>query len=427
MPGLNAVLKAWHPMLGLDLHVPWPPGSPAPAPAPVPYITTMLMVGVVPLTTRYTTTVYTDGLAPAMVRGTDIGPMIPHLGPPSLTIAIEMLMSGSKSYFGASSVHVRDQWGAPGNLACGLLGFTNPNLNCGTPVPTPFGLVIAPTTHMETLTLGDMVAGLCLMAVDFALQALLNKVGSLAGELLSKGATAVARRLGIGVLGRTAARQMARAAGVRSNIGPAANALRTEAAERLARIGRNVFIYGFSPIGFLIGSPLGMSVSNVRDDQGNQVAPSLTDRGTGEGRLKDGHLSVEKRADVLGADADKAVNDYFNSPSAEEVPPSSPPSSGADAGVPDGDGAAGAPDAASTARDAPNASTGADAPNASMAPEAPNASTGADAPNASNVSPAPNQPNMSTPDGDGPPTGSDGSPDAPFSSPDGEGNPGSGR
>ena len=33
-----AVLKDFHPMIGYDLHIPWPIGSPAPLPAPVPYV-----------------------------------------------------------------------------------------------------------------------------------------------------------------------------------------------------------------------------------------------------------------------------------------------------------------------------------------------------------------------------------------------------
>ena len=41
----HGVLKHWHPMVGCDWHIPWPPGSPAPAPAAAPYFTMQLMCG----------------------------------------------------------------------------------------------------------------------------------------------------------------------------------------------------------------------------------------------------------------------------------------------------------------------------------------------------------------------------------------------
>jgi len=442
MPGVNAVLKAWHVMVGRDLHIPWPPGSPAPAPAPVPYVTTMTMYGIAgPITTRFTTTVYTDGLAPAMIRGTDIGPLIPHVGPPSTTLPLEMLASGSKSYFGASSVQVKDQWGSPGNLACALLGFTNPNLNCGTPIPTPFGLVIAPTTHLETLTLGDVVAGVYMMAWDFAVQALLNQVG----DWLGKGVGVLARKMGVGAMSRTAARQLARAQGVRSNIGPTARAIRDVARARPDRLAAKVTA-AYTPVSYVVGSPLGLSVSNVRDGDGNEVFPSPYERATGNNAL-----NVEGNGDALGA----AVDNYFNSPAAEEVPASSAADAGvgdasgnsgvaqeagaggapetssgpSDAGAPAGaaQGGAGPADAASdspasagSAPDGPNMSTADDAPDMSATTGEPNASMAPDGPS----SPAPSAgPNASTSETGEEPAGSDGSPEAPFSSSSGDGKP----
>jgi len=255
---------------------------------------------------------FTDGMAPAMVRGTDIGPMIPHVGPPSITIAIEMLTSGSKSYFGSSQYQVNDQHKAPGNLACAALGFTNPNLNCGMPAPTPFGMVIAPTTHIVSMTIGDVIAGLVMMGFDYMLQRVMYVIGSKAGEFLKKNATVIGERLGITALGRTAARQAARALGVRSNIGPAANLLRAQSAQRLAKLAERLTIYGFTPVGFFLGSPLGVSISNVRDGDGNQVFSSGSDRVSG-------WADPEGAGDALGKETDGAIRDYFNSPSIEDA------------------------------------------------------------------------------------------------------------
>jgi hypothetical protein len=281
----------------------------------VPYTTVNLLMGATPLTRRYTNTVFTDGLAPAMVRGTDIGPLIPHVGPPSLTLILEILFSGSKSHFGVASVQVKDQWGAAGNLGVALLGYVNPNLNCGYPMPTPFGVVIAPTTHVQSMTLGDFVAGVYLMTWDFALQSILNKAGGPLSSMFGRAAGGIARRLGVGMLGRTAARQAARAQGVRRNMGPTARALQEASRARLAAVVQNSTIYGWSPFGFVVGTPLGMSVSNVRDLDGEQLTPSGSDR---LGSL----LDVEGNADSFG----RAVDDYFNGPGAEEIPPSAPPS-----------------------------------------------------------------------------------------------------
>lgn len=357
---LCAILKAWHPMIGVDLHIPWPPGSPNPAPAPAPYSVCAVMGGLVPLTTRFTTTSFTDGLAPAMLRGTDIGMMIPHIGPPSITLPLEMLLSGSKSHFGASKTIVKDQFGATGPVAVAMLGFTNLNLNCGYPLPTPFGQVIAPTTHVTTVTLGDLIAGLYLMAFDFCLQAILNKLGSKVGEWMGEAAGAIARRLGVGALSRVAARQMARALGIRSGIGATQRALQAASRARLAAIIENTKIYGFAPIGVFLGGPLGISVSAARDSDGQQVFPSPVDRGVE-------HLGIEKKSDAVG----EAVDNYFNSPSVAELPPSPPPAATStpdasvidapdggvptDAGAPVGGAPGDVPDTAPSASTAPSA------------------------------------------------------------------------
>lgn len=175
----HAVLKNFHPMLGRDLHIPWPPGSPAPLPSPVPYVTTSTMMGL-GLTCSKAEDVLSQYWGLTMLIPTDIGPMIPHMGPPSNLLAIEIPMSASKSYFGCGRYMSK---GSP--VAVALLGQTNLNLNCGTPVPTPFGQVIALTTHYMDMSLGDLVSGLLHMGFDFALQAALNKLGSKVGDALT--------------------------------------------------------------------------------------------------------------------------------------------------------------------------------------------------------------------------------------------------
>ena len=129
----------------------------------------------------------TDGFCLTMAKGTDIGSFIPHVGPPSLTIGIEMLLSASKSYFGASRYKAENKV-----MGCALLMNVNLNLNCGTPVPTPTGVVFALTTHSVQMTLGDILAGLFEMAIDAALQWLLGKA---VGTLSTKITNVMARRM----------------------------------------------------------------------------------------------------------------------------------------------------------------------------------------------------------------------------------------
>jgi hypothetical protein len=323
--GLNAVLRAWHVMLGRDMHIPWPPGSPSPAPSPVPYMTTAPMVGMVPmLTSKLTATAFADSMCSMMVRGTDIGPLIPHVGPPSTTLPIDMLTSGSKSYFGVTKWKVKDQTGAAGCVAVGVLGLTNLNLNCGSPAPTPFGLVIAPTTHLATLTLGDLVSGLYMMAWDYMAQRIMYMAGQAMGDVVSKMVRKVAARLGVGVLSRTAARQMARALGTRSNIGPVANALRAQRIAALTKVADRATI----ALGLAAGSPLGISTSTLGDDHAKSAYDRVADA-----------VDPQGHGDALG----QAIDDYFSSPSSSvtDVPS--------------------APDQVATGGDAPDASTGADA------------------------------------------------------------------
>jgi hypothetical protein len=290
-------------MVGRDLHVPWPPGAPAPAAAPVPYVTADQLLGR-ELTCLRAARVLAEG-HPVMLRGTDIGPLIVHAGPPSLTLPIELMTSGSKTHFGASSLRSRDQHGKPGNLAGAVLGAMGVNLNCGTPSPT-VGAVVAPSTVRQGMRLGDVVSGVAGMATDYMLQRIAARAGELGAHAAAGLVAALGRRLGALALGRVAAR-FATQAGVRGAVGAAAAAGRDALARDLARVATGVKLWGASPLGFVIGSPLGASVSNLRGADHDVVFPSLLDRATGQ-------------LDRLGAATDDAVRAYLDAPSVPDVP-----------------------------------------------------------------------------------------------------------
>src|SRR5262249_18287707 len=131
MPHL--VMKHWDPMLGVDFHmVNLPPAPPA---GPSPYATFYFLSG---LYIFFKPIWKHPSLYGATVaKGTDIGSGIPHIGPPSVTLPLEIAFSSSKSHF--ASVKYKADVGPPA-LAVAL--FLNINLNCGTPMPTPTGIRI---------------------------------------------------------------------------------------------------------------------------------------------------------------------------------------------------------------------------------------------------------------------------------------------
>lgn len=261
-----AVLKNWHPMIGRDLHIQVPPPPAPPIPA-MPYCTFSLMCGSLGWVTtcKYFPTHNTAGFGTTMAKGTDIGPMIPHIGPqPHITLPIEMLGSASKSHFGASSYAGQDNGGADNIIAVCVLGFTNMNLNCGTPMPVPFGQVIGLTTHMANMTLGDFFAGLIDGLFDFAIQWALNKAGD-----------AMANRLFNALrpqyfASRAAAKAFLRTQGVRSTEINAAKRALFDQVNTPFRRGANQAIntiltrgVGAYVVGFFVGSPTGADASNV--------------------------------------------------------------------------------------------------------------------------------------------------------------------
>ncbi|HEY0136239.1 MAG TPA: hypothetical protein VGB85_19275, partial [Nannocystis sp.] len=97
-------------------------------------------------------------------------PLIPHIGPPSYLLPLDILFSASKSYFGTTEYKVE---GKPAAVA--ILFIVNLNLNCGTPFPKRPGVVLAFNTHFAGMTWGDFFHGLLSGLIDWTLQFLLSK------------------------------------------------------------------------------------------------------------------------------------------------------------------------------------------------------------------------------------------------------------
>jgi len=169
-----AVLKHFHPMLGVDLHDTIPPPGPAVVPNIPHYVVAAMQLG--PwgaVTGKSRTDVLTASYGKTMIRGTDIGFLIPHISSPHYLLPVIIIGSASKSEFGASSVITAD-----GPVAVAILLFVGVNLNCcgKSCPPLPLGRVLAFTTHMTGFTLGDFFAGLITMVVDGAVQYGLNQI-----------------------------------------------------------------------------------------------------------------------------------------------------------------------------------------------------------------------------------------------------------
>jgi hypothetical protein len=255
----HGVLKNFHPMLGCDWHIPWPPGAPAPLPTKAPYFVFHVMSGLY-ITSQYASDALSHYTGQTMLKVTDIGPMIPHLGPPSTLLAIEMPLSSSKSYFGSSRYVSK---GKP--VAAALLWHLNPNLNCGYPMPTPTGAVIALTTHEVDMTWGDILSGLLNMGIDFLIAWGLNKV-------MGKVNSPVFKYLHLKIFQRIAGPMEQRFAqealekgwdiGVRRAAAGVIAAVEAEAIVKAKEKGVNWAITaGLTVAGVLLGSPLGVDAS----------------------------------------------------------------------------------------------------------------------------------------------------------------------
>lgn len=260
---MNCVLKHWHPMVGIDIHILWPPGSPAPT-NPAPFKTGQLLVGLAPgVFSKPIKSHLTDSYAISMEMNTDIGSLIPHIGVPSVTLPIEMAFSYSKSYFGAS------RYLAEGKImACAVLFCVNTNLNCGTPVPTPTGFVIAMTTHIVYMSFADWAAGVARMAVDAAVQAALSFVGGAVG----------------GAIGKRIASRLSPSTWLNAYCAAANRGLpdwmaRFNALNAVLEAGRRSGRIGEAVAGFFLGGPLGADMGTLG---GPTIAGGTTNAMTGD-------------------------------------------------------------------------------------------------------------------------------------------------
>ncbi|WP_434426605.1 hypothetical protein [Nannocystis pusilla] len=261
-----AVLKDFHPMIGYDLHIPWPIGSPAPLPAPVPYFCFHLLCGWKGTYQRAVS--HSTSWGALVQKGSDIGPGIPHIGTPSYLLPLDILFSASKSYWGTTEYKAE---GKPAAVCIIPYACINLNLNCGTPFPKRPGIVIAFNTHYAGMTWGDFFHGLLSFAIDWALQWLFNKLlgklsDKIANRFLNSAMTkAAAKDLLRGTVKQKVINQMARELA-------AANRARADAFLKIFPAFMRPSREAANPIlnnavgavsGFLFGGPLGMDANGA--------------------------------------------------------------------------------------------------------------------------------------------------------------------
>jgi hypothetical protein len=261
--------------------------------------------GVLAGLTKPTEKQMTDCFSMTMLKGTDIGPLIPHIGPPSVTLPVEMLFSSSKSHFSSSRYQAAGQ-----QVSCALLVYVNPNLNCGTPCPTPTGMVAAITTHMVDMTWGDVFAGLLAMAADALIQFLLNKLGSFLGGKLS---SFLSEKLFDGFM----VKFLGEALQGGGDVVLAEMWAGVMAAAKSEKIGNIAGAVASTVFGFLVGGPMGADIGSFggygKDADGNAITPG----GTGSSK-------VEDFAEGLGQKAGKALDNYLDGPPKGDFPLPSP-------------------------------------------------------------------------------------------------------
>lgn len=323
---MHAILKHWHPMMGTDFHIPWPPGSPAPAPSPVPYRTAMILMGT-GATCAMATRHPSMGWGFTMQQGTDIGPLIPHIGPPSVLLPLEILLSSSKSYFGVAQYPVE---GRP--VAVAMAGMTNFNLNCGTPMPTPTGMVLAMNTHFVSMSMADVIYSTTYMALDWGLQTALQWAGGKVGGLVASQAALpiqyLTYRFGPQVLSKTAAKQLLRQSGRRikgRDINRLAREMANARSDRVAsnlRYADNVTsIAADNLTSWFLGGPMGADNAAVG-------GPTVADA-TGLGSIP--QSGAQAAADYVdNPSIPEHPSTAPSQPAATEPPPSGPETPGPD-------------------------------------------------------------------------------------------------
>lgn len=187
------VLQHPDPMFGMDVHPVIPPSLPPPPFMPPwsgHFVAANLKIGPWGAITGIGyPTIRSDGCE-TLARGTDIGPLIPHIAviPPVLHagMALATLFSGSKSEFGVASVLIG---GTPIGVACAVV--VNINVNC-----LGLGVVAVPSSVVAGMTAADFQAGLAASAIDAAISwGLSFACGSAASKMLGPGASAFSSSL----------------------------------------------------------------------------------------------------------------------------------------------------------------------------------------------------------------------------------------
>lgn len=190
---MHIVLRPYHVMLGCDYHNEVTATIP-PLPAPmIPHVAGHIMQGW-GLTPTAKMTANSQALGTAiMQRDTDIGNGIIHVPippyPPCALLVLIIPFSGSKSYFGPSSVLTADAStpGAKLPIAGALLVVVNINLNCADPCSMPLNVVISWGNVVCGMSFGDILGGILAMGIDAAISYGFNKLGSaLGGRLFGK-------------------------------------------------------------------------------------------------------------------------------------------------------------------------------------------------------------------------------------------------
>ena len=218
----------------------------------------------------------TFGAFEVMCKGTDIGPLIlPHCPAPPIPpfrLAVIIPFSASKSHFGASTYKIASKDGSAKSCCVALLFCYNPNLNCGEPVPTPTGLVLAFNTHVAGMTLGDWIAGFVALILDAGFQALLNKIGS---------------GIGARILGKIAPKL-------------------------IGKVGEKLFEAG---VGFLLGSPMGVDLGFFLKELG---LPNVTPFGLLTEVIPKALTGGQKEGSDMGSLLEDGITGFVDGPSSGE-------------------------------------------------------------------------------------------------------------
>lgn len=162
-----SILTNIHLMLGRDIHL-GTIGPPDP-PKPMPHYVAQVLGGL-NLSAKLVPSVSSHNFI-VLNQGSDIGMGIGHVAP-NILFPIYVLTSSSTSNFGSFTVLSGDK---PTAVALGV--YVNMNLNCGQPVNTPTGMVIAPGCNMIGMTFGEILAGLVSIAVNMAISFALDRLG----------------------------------------------------------------------------------------------------------------------------------------------------------------------------------------------------------------------------------------------------------